>query len=291
MESGVAAPSPEFQRLERDFGWRIQDHAAAQDGIWSVAGAAKLSYPEEGNAICAAVEDRSFWFRARNRAILDLLEHSGRPAALWEIGSGNGFVAQALQQAGMNVVAVEPGPFGARTAAQRGVFSVCGLLEDMKLPENSIPALGCFDVLEHLEHPERMLREFQRILVSGGKLAVTVPALQGLWSQADDLAGHFRRYSRRSLDELLSGAGFQRLSSGYMMASMVPPLYFFRALPYRRGKRYSKAELEEQLQRQLAPGSAAMAISAALLWLERCWRRLLPLPCGTSVIGLYAKQN
>lgn len=53
-----------------------------------------------------------------------------------------------------------------------------------------------FDVLEHIADSGPPSDEIPRVLVPGGRLAVTVPAMPLLWSQTDALAGHYRRYRR-----------------------------------------------------------------------------------------------
>ena len=108
----------ELERLADRFGWRIRDHASLKDGVWWGRREGDLSYPEGTGEEIAAVEHRSAWFCHRNRVIGDLVGAAG-PAALWEVGSGNGFVARGLQRGGIETVCVEPLPFGAKTAAAR----------------------------------------------------------------------------------------------------------------------------------------------------------------------------
>lgn len=285
------AAGDEFERLRRDFGWRIEERMRQVDGVWSGGQAHTLSYPEQDRAELARIEERSYWFLHRNRIIWRLLERQGGTRTLWEIGSGNGFVAWSLQQAGLEVVAVEPGMEGARNAAQRGVRrSIASTLEELCLPDACLPALGCFDVLEHLESPASFLHECFRVLEPGGRVAVTVPASPALWSQADEDAGHFRRYTRRTLDAAMARAGFKRIQSGYMMMVLWLPLFALRALPYRLGRKRTKDENRRIAIAQLAPrpGPASALISTALA-LESAIGRWVPLPIGTSAAGLYYK--
>jgi hypothetical protein len=55
----------------------------------------------------------------------------------------------------------------------------------------------------------RLVAELGRVLGPGCWLLVTVPALPVLWSRRDVLAGHRRRYTRRTLTATLEGAGFR----------------------------------------------------------------------------------
>mgnify|MGYP007131759322 CR=1 FL=1 len=67
-------------------------------GIWFAERAAPVSYPAHGNATCLAVEDTSFWFRHRNRCILEFVHRYRPDGPLLDIGGGNGFVSPGLQQ-------------------------------------------------------------------------------------------------------------------------------------------------------------------------------------------------
>jgi hypothetical protein len=66
---------------------------------------------------------------------------------------------------------------------------------------------------------------------------LTLPALSSLWSQSDVEAGHYLRYSKRSIRRELEAHGFDIIRSGYFFALTVPPLFLLRALPYRLGMR------------------------------------------------------
>lgn len=45
-------------------------------------------------------------------------------------------------------------------------------------PDASLDAIGCFDVLEHVPDYRAALREFARVLVTGGRLVLTVPFVE-----------------------------------------------------------------------------------------------------------------
>jgi SAM-dependent methyltransferase len=280
----------EFARLAAQHGWRIEDHAICCDAVWTIGGQAALSYPEQGNNLLAPIEANSFWFRHRNRVIERVLAAAGRPSALWEVGSGNGFVARHLQRSGIQVVAVEPGPDGARNAARRGVPSLCGLFEHLRLPNNSLPAVGCFDVLEHLENPACLLAEIRRVLIPGGILAITVPAMSWLWSQTDEVSGHFRRYNRDELNSLLRRSGFLPWQCEYVMMAMVPPLFLLRCLPERLGRRSGQEECLQRSSGHLtkAAGFLGRCVEGLLL-LEWLAGRVIPPFCGTSIAAVYRK--
>jgi SAM-dependent methyltransferase len=158
------------------------------------------------------------------------------PGLFLDIGGGNGFVAQDLQQRGIEVALLEPGPSGARNAIKRGVrHVVCSAMEDVDFHPGAIAAAGLFDVLEHVQDDGGLLSGVHRLLTPGGRLFLTVPAYQWLWSPEDDLAGHCRRYSLSGLRRVVERAGFQVEFATYFFAFLLLPILGVRVLPYRLG--------------------------------------------------------
>jgi SAM-dependent methyltransferase len=206
------------------------------DGCWSTQKIGNISYPAEGNDLCFAVEDSSFWFEHRNRCILEALKRFPPGGTLFDVGGGNGCVARALQQSGLDVVLVEPGPSGVRNALKRGIRQVVrATLEDAGVLAETLPSVGLFDVLEHIPDDVAFLRATRRLVVPGGRLYLTVPAYQWLWSGEDIAAGHARRYTLRTLGRLLEECGYAVERATYFFGFLPIPIFFQRALPYRLG--------------------------------------------------------
>jgi trans-aconitate methyltransferase len=65
----------------------------------------------------------------------------------------------------------------------------------------------CTEVLEHLDHPQALLKTARALLRPGGRLVVTVPG--GPRSAYDLHIGHRRHFSRRDLAKHLDAAGFE----------------------------------------------------------------------------------
>ena len=201
-------------------------------GIWFGRRQGEVSYPEQGNAACFAVEDRSFWFAHRNRCILSLVRRFPPDGVFLDIGGGNGYVAKGLMDAGITCILLEPGIDGALAAHARGVDPViCATLEEADLPQTSIAAAGMFDVLEHIEDDGAALRRVHALLRPGGRLFVTVPAHPVLYSAEDRGAGHFRRYAASGLARVLEASGFGVEFVSYMFSPLPPIIFLLRTLP------------------------------------------------------------
>ena len=206
------------------------------DGTWRSKSVLPVSYPEWGNDACYQVEDFSFWFRHRNACILEAIKRFPPQGPVFDVGGGNGFVARAMQDAGLEVVLVEPGEAGARNAKRRGVQQVvCAGLEDSRFQPSSLTAVGLFDVLEHIADDRSFLKTVRDYLSPGGMLYLTVPAYPVLWSHEDLDAGHFRRYRRKALRDVLENAGFvvEFLTGFFQFLPL--PILAGRVIPYRLG--------------------------------------------------------
>jgi SAM-dependent methyltransferase len=65
------------------------------------------------------------------------------------------------------------------------------------------------NVLEHIQNDLAALQEIHTKLNHQGKLAIYVPAFQFLFSNLDTQVGHYRRYSKKELEQKLIQAGFE----------------------------------------------------------------------------------
>jgi SAM-dependent methyltransferase len=146
-------------------------------------------------------------------------------------------VAIPLRDAGKVVIGIEPLRTGVESLIGNGIVAYQGTLEDLAFPDASIDAIGIFDVLEHIEYPEVLLSEVGRVLKPGGALIVSVPANQYLFSDFDLSIGHFRRYSRKTLENLLTENGFKSNRFEYLFLAFVVPAFILRSIPYRFGRR------------------------------------------------------
>ena len=68
-----------------------------------------------------------------------------------------------------------------------------------------------FEILEHIEDDLGSLKEWRDILNENGKLLLSVPAHRGKWCGNDIVSGHYRRYEKADMKELLENAGFHVL--------------------------------------------------------------------------------
>lgn len=248
-----------------------------------------VGYPEDGNASFAEMEEGSFWFLHRNELIQGLMARFRIENVLLDVGGGNGFQAAILQNIHPPTVLVEPSLFGCRKARERGVKKVInGTLESIRVSPGGIGAICFLDVIEHLSDPAPVLRKAHSLLGKEGKLIVTVPAYDFLWSNEDEYARHCRRYTRHSLQSLLGDAGFKSEYLSYCFQALVLPILAIRSIPYRLGlRRASKPNSGEHRANGL--------LGSALLWALSREARLIrnggKLPFGSSLIAVASKRE
>ena len=279
----MPSPSPE-KPAGRDRYRPPSNALTFQDGVWRSRRPTAVSYPDEGNDLCFAVEDGSYWFRHRNDVITTIIGRYPPSGTIYDVGGGNGFVSLALEAAGHSVVLVEPGA-GAANAVRRGVTNVIhGTLEDAGFDDATIDAVGVFDVVEHIEDDDRFLADCGRILVRGGRVYCTVPAVRWLWSGEDVAAGHFRRYTRSSLRSVFQRNGFDVEYLTPFFSWLPLPILLFRTLPYHWGsERTPKPGVASVRADHSLPRPLQSVATSVHRWELARIARGSTVPCGTSL--------
>ena len=132
--------------------------------------------------------------------------------------------------------------------------------------------------------------EARRVLQRKGALIVTVPGHALLWSAEDDYAGHYRRYTRRTLSAALRLAGLEVTRCEYFFAPLVAPVAALRSLPSRLGRR-TGGDWEAAAREHGAHGGVTATLMRMLL--DREFRKIergrWPRT-GTSVVATARKR-
>jgi len=254
-------------------------------GIWFSSHNNDVSYPKDGHNFCHGIESTSFWYRHRNECILDTIKTSDFESPFLDIGGGNGTTAKMIEEAGIDTIALEPGLQGALNAKKSGLSHViCSTFTEAGFIENSICAAGIFDVLEHIKDDDGFLLELKKVLKPGGKLIITVPAYNLLWSANDNRVGHYRRYRATMLISQLKKHGYSIDFSTYLFSFMILPVLLIRTIPYRLG--LYKNVTKEKIEKELNPKQSLIIKTInALMKIELFFlKKMKHLPFGTTVM-------
>lgn len=176
----------------------------------------------------AALEEGHFWFRARNELIIHVLRRFFPHARnMLEIGCGTGYVLRGITQSLPDLqvsgseIFLEGLGFAARRLPSADLFQ----MDARQIPyEGEFDVIGAFDVIEHIQEDEQVLREVHRALNPGGGIVLTVPQHPWLWSTQDESACHVRRYRHRELKRKLRAAGFRIVFSSSFVTLLLPLL-------------------------------------------------------------------
>lgn len=98
---------------------------------------------------------------------------------------------------------------------------VCASAEDLPFPSNIFQRVECDAVLEHVEKPELVAREIERVLAPGGFAHFVVPFCHPLHEYPKD----FRRYAPDGLRQL--AGGLEVVASGWRTGPTATLLIFF----------------------------------------------------------------
>jgi 2-polyprenyl-3-methyl-5-hydroxy-6-metoxy-1,4-benzoquinol methylase len=244
------------------------------------------------------VENASWWFIYRSKVIVQAVKKIFKNSPIIDIGGGNGFTTNVLQREGYEMVLLEPSYQACLNAKKRGVANIiCGTINDEDYNENSIAACCILDVLEHIENDLDFLKILRNKLTVDGRILITVPAFMVLWSSEDNAVGHFRRYTKASLTEVIKLAGFEIVYTSYFFSFLYFPVLFVRRLGERLGlmKKYeTRSEIEKVnvLKRQHATQS--MLTRMVLKHLERIELKKIfrgkTICTGTSLLMVAKKK-
>lgn len=81
---------------------------------------------------------------------------------------------------------------------------------------DSYDTIIILNVIEHLEDDLKAVRKIHERLLPGGCLIVMVPAMQFLYGSLDRAFGHFRRYTKSTMGNIIEKASFKILKSEYV---------------------------------------------------------------------------
>lgn len=230
--------------------------------------------------------DRQHWFYSGKRAIvrhwLSRYVKLSPGDLLVDAGMGTGIWLEEMA-ARCRAVGVDDHAESLRLARPRAT-NATGLLQArvdrLPLAGGCARAVTALDVVEHLEDDRAAIREMLRILRPDGVLALTVPALEWLWSDWDKTLHHYRRYSRKALRRAIEEAGGKILHCRAFNFAALPAIALTRGL-----RRFLPARPEQQRLEDRLPPEWLNRLLYELLVRPACWRTFDPV-WGVSLLVL-----
>ena len=164
---------------------------------------------------------------------------------------------------------------------RNAVQAVVGDAGQLPIADGTINIVCLLDVIEHLSDPVSTIREAARILTRDGSIIINVPAHPRLWSSADEVLGHAKRYTRKSLNSELVQGGCTVVWSSHVFSWLVVPVWL---------RRRTRPSGEPQLGLDV---SSPLIHRLAMLLTRLEWFVVshVPLPLGTSVICIAVRAD
>lgn len=262
------------------------------------ASADEGGYDPQFFAKIVEVEDRHFWFQARNRviaaAVSDIVESLPNGYRLLEVGCGTGVVLRELAKVCRQgeVEGFDLYPEAVAFARKRAGCRVN--VGDILSPSSSIGTFDVvciFDVLEHLSNDQQILEGIRALLKPGGAIVLTVPAHMSLWSYFDVAACHCRRYNKGGLERVLQASGFQVDYLSEFMVVLFPLVWLLRRLNGARQKGGREIAAEKASAELTVVPGINLLLKLFLGWEALAVRRRLILPGGTSLLAIGRKAG
>jgi len=236
--------------------------------------------------------EKSHWWWEGRREILrqELPTRSG--LNILDIGCGTGetmsFVKSFLSKS--KLTGVDNSQVAINFARKRGhkVLKVNAL----KLPfeDNTFDVILILDVIEHIKDDYAFLSEAKRVLKKSGKIIVTAPALQFIWSKHDTGQGHYRRYTRHMMRDLARQSRLKISRLSYFNFFLSFPIIVIRLLS--RLPVFSRfGEYDSDLNFQVAKKSYLNSILRSIFVNEIKLMRYLNYPIGISVCAVFRKNG
>jgi len=166
--------------------------------------------------ISSAGEDSPDRWGFRNEALRPY-KQSG---ALLDLGCSSGSFLESVRGNSWKLHGIEMSSETARAAERRsGAEVFVGDILEAPFPPDSFDVITCFDVLEHLYEPRRVMARVREWLKPGGIFYVLIPNVDsaearvfGSYWHGLELPRHLFHYSPASLKFLLESAGLQEVS-------------------------------------------------------------------------------
>ena len=239
----------------------------------------------------AKAEDSHWWFKARRTIIADILRGQKLPAStvILDAGSGTGGNLAMLSAFGQ-LSAMEMDEEARALANKRGMVTVEAGMLPAAIPfgEKAFDLVVLFDVLEHVEEDFNTLTMIRSRLSTGGKLMLTVPAFEMLWSVHDDMHHHKRRYSLPPLVRLMERAGYKVTFASYINFWLFPVIATLRIFDRLTGGRLIGKNSAGNGELAL-PSPTVNRLLESIFASESTLLRIMRLPFGVSIVLLAEK--
>ena len=235
------------------------------------------------------LEESHWWFVGRRAIIRNEISKLklNKNCSILEVGAGPGGNLHLLANFG-NVVAIEMNKIAFELAKAKKPENV--QLRIGKLPDNpnlfnneKFDLICMFDVIEHIPSAEESMKLLSRHLNKDGYIILSVPAYNWLWSAHDEFNHHVKRYTRKSLINLVEESELI-ISSCTYFNFLLFPFAILNRLKIQIINRHSYSGIK-------LPNRFINEILISIFAFERKILKFTNLPYGLSLMAVVQIRN
>ncbi len=235
------------------------------------------------------IEKEHWLMKIRRTIVQDSLDRylgkAPKHTKLLDFGCGSGIFVEELEKAGFDAHGVDISDEAVRFGALQGIKNL-SVIDSHKInfPDNTFDVVLSMDVLEHLEDEEWALKEIERILKPNGIFVVMVPAYMFLWGVQDEVAHHYRRYTKGSLLKVVKDkTKLNTVRSTYFNTFLFTPIALVRLVSrlFKIKGRESDFDLNSPMLNK---------ILFSIFNFERKILKKINFPFGVSILALFKKN-
>jgi len=186
----------------------------------------------------------------RKYCILKLIKNLPKGSVL-DIGCGAGDLCETLYKIGYKVKGIDYSLEAIQLCQTRTKHlltdsNISFSTENIEEINETYDIIFICEVLEHIQNDKETLFKIYQRLKRGGHLILSVPAHKSWFGPSDEFVGHYRRYDREELIELLQFSKFcikKLWSYGVPFANLTE---FIRNIIYSRKKTKNRMEATKQ---------------------------------------------
>ena len=221
-------------------------------------------------------QKKHWWFQGRKKIIDQIISSINlkKKNNILDFGAGSGVNLDILRKYGL--VDIHEQNKYARTVIKKEK-KIKNLYSTLKIKKNFYDLILLADVIEHVKQPKQLLKNLKKFLKKDGRILITVPAYQFLFSKKDEVLGHYRRYNKKLLKKELSGFKVENIS--YFNTFLCIPIIIMTLLNKFLKKDYIK-------QAETTPNFILNKLYYIIFSSEKYFIKYFNLPIGISIYVL-----
>lgn len=179
------------------------------------------------------LEDHFWWHQGQRQWVSYFIKkgiESCNSPLILDAGSGTGGMTNYIGKFG-SVFGVDLSKIAISYCKQRGIKKLCrGKIQQIPFKDETFDVVTILGVMYHREvrSESTILKELFRVCKKNGKILLSEPAYNFLYSKHDQVNHGIRRYTRKQIVQLLEEAGFYVEKASYLNTFVFPITFFVR---------------------------------------------------------------